>query len=66
MQDTLTVYRELIVGEMRHRVVRRKRDCTYWYVAEYRNSMGKWLPMQVQNQNGKQNSAEKLFHIKTS
>jgi hypothetical protein len=54
--DTLVTIRETLLGEMRHRVVRRKRDGTYWYVAEERGPHG-WLPRQVLNQNGLEDSA---------
>jgi hypothetical protein len=60
--NNLEIVRSVILGEMRHRVVKRRRDMTYWYVSEHRSEDGKWLPMQVNNQNGTQASAEKLFY----
>jgi hypothetical protein len=39
---------------------------TYWYVAEYRNEMGRWLPMTVQNQSGYQTAAERLWYQQTT
>lgn len=66
MSDTLDTLRMVILGEMRHRIVRRKRDGTYWYVAEHRgDGPRRWLPMGVQNQSGQQRDAERLFDIKT-
>lgn len=62
----LYIHRESICGEMRHRVVKRYSDMTYWYVAEYRNEMGRWLPMTVQNQSGHQTAAEKLWYTQTT
>lgn len=57
----LFVHRELILGEMRHRVVKRYSDMTWWFVSEFRNEMGKWLPMTVANQSGRQTDAERKF-----
>jgi len=54
--DTLVTIKETILGEMRHRVVRRRRDGTYWYVSEYRGPH-RWLPMQVANQSGMESDA---------
>jgi hypothetical protein len=60
-KDTLVTIKETVLGEMRHRVVRRKRDGTYWYVAEERGPHG-WLPRQVNNQNGLEQSAVSRYH----
>lgn len=60
--NNLEIVRSVILGEVRHRVVKRRADMTYWYISEFRDEQGRWLPMTVQNQNGRQVSAEKLFH----
>jgi hypothetical protein len=46
---------------MRHRVVRRKRDGTYWYISEERGPHG-WLPRKVENQNGTEAAAVARYH----
>jgi hypothetical protein len=61
MNDTLTTIRETTLGEMRHRVVRRKRDGTYWYISEERGPHG-WLPRKVENQNGTEAAAVARYH----
>jgi hypothetical protein len=62
----LYIHRERLIGECRHRVVKRYSDMTYWMVSEYRNEMGKWLPMTVANQDGTQASAERKFFEATN
>jgi hypothetical protein len=59
--NNLEIIRSVTMGEMRHRVVKRRRDMTYWCVSEHRDEQGKWLPMTVSNQNGTQAAAERLF-----
>lgn len=59
--NNLEIIRSVILGEMRHRVVKRRRDMTYWFVSEHRDEQGRWLPMTVANQNGTQASAEHRF-----
>lgn len=65
-EPKLEVIREQLFGEMRHRVVKRRRDMTYWYVSEYRNGEGKWCPMQVNNQSGRESDARLRFDLATN
>lgn len=62
--DTIKIVKQIMCGEMRHSVVRRRRDGAYWYVAEYRGAFG-WLPMTVANQNGYETAALTRYHKST-
>jgi hypothetical protein len=66
MPDTLITIREVILGEIRHRIVKRIRDMTYWKIKEYRNEEGRWCPMTVSNQSGRQTDAERRFAEETA
>lgn len=59
----LLTVREQLIGEMRYRVVRRYRDGTYWFVSQSRDGHGKWIPMKVDNQSGRQSDAELRFNL---
>lgn len=65
MNLRLKTIKERIIGELRHRVVRRVGDGTYWYVTEELNESAigrKWLPMPVNpRQNGKESAALAMF-----
>lgn len=60
--NTLETIKESVLGEMRHRVVKRRRDMTYWYVAEHRGPHG-WLPMEVSNQSGRETDATVRYEL---
>lgn len=64
MIEKLTTIKEIILGEVRHRVIKRRRDMTYWQVREVRME-GKWCPDQVDNQNGTEASAMHRFYLAT-
>jgi hypothetical protein len=61
--NKLEVIVERLIGEMRHRVVKRRRDMTYWYVSEYRDGEGKWRPMKVNNQSGRESDARLRYRL---
>jgi len=61
---TLQIFRERLIGEVRHRIVRRIRDGTYWTTRE-RHVGGGWVPLEVPNQSGRQTDAEQMFACNT-
>lgn len=63
-ETTLDTIREMTFGEMRHRIVRRRRDGSYWYVSQFRGNHG-WVPCEVVNQNGTEAAARWLFAKQT-
>lgn len=66
MKSDLDTIREQIIGEVRHRIVRRRRDGTYWTTREQRSvDPNKFFPLEVPGQSGKQIDAERMFACNT-
>jgi len=61
LDPTLRAVKETVFDEMRHLVVKRRRDNTYWYVSYFRGPHG-WVPMEVQNQSGRETDALVKYH----
>jgi len=58
--NTLDIKKSLKFDEVLHQIVRRRRDCSWWYV-RFHKGLHNWVPCQVDNQSGKQLDAERRF-----